>query len=214
MGRFMFGVVILAALSGVAGTARASLITYTEEGTATGSFNGTAFSDALITITATADTSSISNPSSDVFVNTAVTTVTVAGLTGTFTDVIQAYAVHILSIPDVAAGFRDVTLGGNDLLATISPAFSTYDLSTPIGPITGGASASTGFTYNTTAGGLFLASVSAVSSFQAQAVTPVPETSTLAVAGFGAAVGITYGLSRRRRDQRRHRQPPKPEAVA
>jgi hypothetical protein len=56
-----------------------------------------------------------------------------------------------------------------------------------------------------TSGGFFSVPGSVVSEFQLTPVTPasVPEPSTAIVAVFGAAALVTYGWSRRRREERR-----------
>src|SRR5262245_1791270 len=81
--------VVLAALIGLAGwaEARSDPITCTVKGTASGSLGGTPFTDASVTVTATADTSMVMNLGSGLFqVSSLSASVSVTGLgTAAFT---------------------------------------------------------------------------------------------------------------------------------
>src|SRR5579862_1176439 len=82
-------VAILAVTYILGGVASAAPITYTETLTASGTLGGTTFTDALVTVTLTGDTSNVTAgpvPHTDVLVNTGSATVSVSGIgTGTFT---------------------------------------------------------------------------------------------------------------------------------
>ena len=70
-------VAFLALLGGAINFARAESITYVESAIATGSLNGTDFTDALLTLTATGDTSNVTGTAlfrlavPDIFINIA-----------------------------------------------------------------------------------------------------------------------------------------------
>jgi hypothetical protein len=173
--------VVLAALIGMAGfgEARADPFTYTETATASGSLGATRFTDAFVTLTATADTSQIMTGQRFFQVNNLTTTVSVSGLgTAAFTNRTQTF--NDQSFP--GAGITDLV----DILDVDNPALATYDLRTSIGPLTG---VTVGFNpgthFATTSGDFVLNSVSG-STFQATA-QPAPEPSTLALFGLGAA---------------------------
>jgi hypothetical protein len=128
-----FLVVVLASFIGVS-LGSAQSITITESATASGSLNGTAYTDSLITLTASADISSVINggggffelPVSGVSIDIAQLDVTAA-----LTD--AAYVFVCQSCP--TAGISDSGL--EDILDTFdASAFSSYSLSTSIGPIT------------------------------------------------------------------------------
>jgi hypothetical protein len=159
-------------------SASAGMITYVETATASGSLGGTNFTFAQVTITATADTANIilSDPT-DMFykVTNMSTTVDVAGVgSAMFTDAIFTGVVQLFQV----AGFSDPK--SEDILDTKSPAFSTYDLSTSIGPLSGTTVINPGFAFPTTAGDLILTAAVANgdSTFQATlAAIPSPHRS-------------------------------------
>jgi hypothetical protein len=105
--------------------ADAAFVTYTETVIGSGSLGAQSFTDSLITITGTADTTNIIHSG---VVNTVLTstTVEVAGLgTATFTDIIQAVSNNTAS----AAGFGDNTTD-LFLLGNRNVAFASYHLGT------------------------------------------------------------------------------------
>jgi hypothetical protein len=89
---------VLAAAAGILmfqTIARAVLITYTEQLTATGGLDTTAFRNALVTLTFEGNTANVTNPSAGIFNNVVgVATVDIAGISGTArsTDEIGAFA--------------------------------------------------------------------------------------------------------------------------
>jgi hypothetical protein len=162
-----------------AGRANADGITYTESATATGSIGATNFTGALVTITFAGDTSNVSG-ASGLFTNPVGTaTVTIGGIgTFAFTDSLVVFD----NQPFSAVGISDATL--NDILDTFSdPPFSTYDLTTAIGPVTGLSGFNAGSTYGTSGGGLVFSDMSADSTFAAT----VPEPGSLVLLGAGIA---------------------------
>lgn len=115
--------------------AHADIITYAVSGSATGSLDGTAFSNALVTITGSADSSNIFSPSSMIYDNIAVTspTLTVAGVgTDTFTDTLVYVSNQNRGIVGVSDMTRNLAL-----FLVNSSALTSYDLSTAVGPVSG-----------------------------------------------------------------------------
>jgi hypothetical protein len=82
------------------------------------------------------------------------------------------------SLNQSLAGISDSTRGFAILFVT-DPAFATYDLSTPVGPVPGSAFVSHGIAFPTSAGDLVLSSAES-GTFQA-VVQPVPEPGSLAL---------------------------------
>ena len=120
---------------GFAAPAAASPIEYTETATGSGTLNGTAFTNDLITITAFGDTTGVITVMPGFFVNPGiVATVTVSGVTDTLPNAV----VFVIQGPPLgpSAGFAD-SVQNLAILDTVDSAFSTYALNTAIGPITG-----------------------------------------------------------------------------
>jgi hypothetical protein len=118
--------------------ASAGPITFTETQNGIGSLGGKAFS-APVTIVLTSDTSTITG-GSGVFFDIGPATVTVDGIgTATFTDTMEA----AVSQGCPCAGISDETTDLSVMFDTNS-AFSTYGLSTAIGPLLGESSGNSG----------------------------------------------------------------------
>ena len=124
---------------GFAAPAAASPIEYTETATGSGTLNGTAFTNDLITITAFGDTTGVITvmpAPGGFFVNPGVVaTVTVSGVGS---DTLPNAVVFVIQAPPLgpSAGFAD-SVSNAAILDTVDSAFSTYALNTAIGPITG-----------------------------------------------------------------------------
>jgi hypothetical protein len=140
-------------------------ITYTEQATASGSLNGVSFTDKIVLLAMTSDTTNVINPSAGVFENvtSAVVKATVSvdsAAAVTFTDSIAVFVNQTPTLPPAVGGFADLTLS-LDILDTSSASFAAYDLKSFIGPISGNpAFMSLNQSFPTTGGGFILTGIS------------------------------------------------------
>jgi hypothetical protein len=177
-------------ISGLPAPVSAALFTYTETGVVSGSLNGVSFTDSLITITGSGDTSQITSDASGFFLALPLA-FTLSGVgSGTFTDSMIVAS----NQDDHLAGFGDATQN-RALLFTTNDAFATYDLSTAIGPESGLAEYNHDFAFATSAGGLITRTFSGDATFTAFAGA-VPESSTWAMMLIGFA-GLSFAGYRR-----------------
>jgi hypothetical protein len=166
-------------------------IAYTESTTASGSLGSGAFVNESVLLTMTADTATIYD-SFGVLYNPGTLTVKVPGLpTATFTDDMQA--VDNPNVPD--AGFSDLTIA-YAVLFTHNSAFSTYDLTTAIGPLVGTSAFNAGKAFPTTAGRFVVDSVGDTTfTATTAATTAVPEPSSRALLGTALLCLALAGLA-------------------
>jgi hypothetical protein len=163
--------------------AQATSIIYTFSGVGSGDLGADAFNNASFTITSTADTSQIINPMPGILhVPDMTATISVSGVgSGTFD----------ISTINVDGQDGNARVGFSDpvqnlaILFVENAAFATYDLNTPIGPLSGAPSFNSGAQFGTTAGNFSLTSVS-TATFQATAVPEPGTISLFAVAGLSA----------------------------
>jgi len=177
-------------------------VRYTEIATISGSLNGIDFVDAQITITGSGDTNNITHGQPCCYANRlGVSTVTfdLAGFgSGAFTDLVgvavnQTNTGGIPGEPETGisgAGFSDFT-SNFLILWTLGPAFSTWDLSTDIGPLTGpgfcNCNPIADISFPTTLGPLHVSATDP--TFTADVVpTPAPEPASLALFAIGLGV--------------------------
>src|SRR5262249_43357886 len=151
--------VSLFSVAGVVPRAYAVPITYSVSATATGSLGGSPFTDALVTITVSSDTSTVSG-GGNFFSNTGPGTAAVAGIgTATLTGGGLVFANHTGGPTNIGAAGIETALGG-DILDTVNAAFASYDLKSAIGPISGPPIINSGTPFPTSLGSLILTSVS------------------------------------------------------
>jgi hypothetical protein len=164
-------------------TAAASPATYTLSGTGTGSLGADPFSDVSFTITATADTSDITESLGVFMVSNSIATLFVSGV-GTATFTIPTWTVdNTANGAGISAPNQDRLILGDGN----KPAFTTYDLGSSLTPVLGTPAFNPGIGFATTVGDFSLSSVSAV-SFQAEVV---PEPSAFALLGL-ASLGFIF----------------------
>ena len=178
---------------------QAAPITYTESATVSGTLGGTAFTNAVITITGTANTTGVVNDAGILRNPLSSASFSIAGDgSGTFTDAIQVFNNPAFS-PTAAAGFADTTLGPISILDTFNSAFASYDLASAIGPTTGPPFINPGQPFATTGGALVLNS-SGNSTFTATTgVTVVPLPAALPLFASGLAGLGLLGWRRKRK---------------
>jgi hypothetical protein len=185
---------VLAALTDLmccASAAESDGITFTETAIASGSLDEIAFTDALVTLTMTVDTSTIRSPSPGFFTafltGFVPATVSVAGVgSDTFVVGVDVF----LYQPESAAGFLDTGDIAADIPDTLNEAFDNYALSTTIGPLSGKALINPFLPFETTLGTFDITSVSGDATFTAMVSTPEPSTLILFGTGFLGLLGI------------------------
>lgn len=171
---------------GASTPAHAVLLTFTETATVSGSLNGVAFTNQVLTLTGTGDSAN----NFDEF-GVTVTLLTGGSFTlsgggaGTFNAGLRAFANNVNS----GAGISEATGFNFDIMDTASAALASYDMNSAIGPVTGDAVTNFGNPFATSAGNLIINSIlNETSTFQATlAESPIPEPATMALLGFGLA---------------------------
>ena len=151
--RLLFSMVTVLCTAGIA---HAGPITYTISATASGSLNGVSFTNELVTLTMNADTSGI-----------------MSGMTGGLRSLFSIDGTVSLNVAATGSepygcngrirqnqvgvvGFTDETAGPLAVLDTFDLAFSTYALSTAIGPVTDTSFINSGQSFPTTGGALII----------------------------------------------------------
>ena len=175
------------------GTGPAGSITYAEQFIGSGIFDGHPFVNQLVTISGSGDTLRIGG--FPPFLQNQLATVTLhVNLVGSDT-LVDPFVVFVNQATQIA-GITDTSMG-LDIMNTSAPAFATYDLTTPIGPVSGPPALFVFDPFATTSGGTFqLAKPGTLSSSFTATLTAVPEPASLTLLG---VVGVAvYGWRRRR----------------
>jgi len=176
--RLFCGAILLSALSA---TANAAQLTFTESVTGSGSL-GSAFTNQLVTISGTADTSGIVTGTGlyTLFIPTATLTV------GGFAPVTLNGGVTVFSNTFAQVAGFEAHSPTFDVFDTVSPAFASYSL----GAITASGTlqnAAAGTAFSTSGGSFVLSSTTGISTFTAAAASigVAPEPSSIALLGTG-----------------------------
>ncbi len=169
--------------------------------TADGALGSTQFTGAVVTFTGVGDTADIQTIGGGVRLLLESPSVDVAGVgSGVFTD---PFDIEIGKTAGDAI-LQDETHGVGHMFSLIASGLIGYDLSTPIGPLTGTPGAFiTGIMYATTGGDFSFNGdemVTGTVTFQAAAV---PEPSTFLLGAMAAGIGVVTARLRRRRGRRR-----------
>jgi len=171
----------------VPGLGYANSIIVTESAIGSGSLGSNSFSNSLLTLTATGDTSNVVNVGG-LYVLPGITVAIDVATLGTTANLTDKAQVFDNQPGPIYAGIIDTTVltGGlpTIILDTFNSAFSSYALTTSIGPIQGTSGGVSGVSFNTNQGSFVLSSLSNNPTFTAS-VASAPEHATPVLLGLG-----------------------------
>ena len=208
--RILVAALTVIGVLGWAAPTQAAPITYTVESIASGTLGATPFTNALVTVELTADTSGAFEPdpvaAPGFFFNPGTATLTIDGLaTATFNDPSGYSAIFFPPTVLPNCPCFSIFEGGTGILGLMDASLAGYDLQSAFGPLTGtGGGLATNpdgspVAFLTTAGTLFLTDGGDPATLTVTvAPTAVPEPASLSL----VAVGALGALRARRRRQR------------
>ncbi len=170
----------------------AAVLLLTHTGTGSGQIGATSFTNATFTISDTVDTATRQTMAGGYFIDDLSASIAITGVgTYPFSSPTRTFVNNSVT----SVGFSRGGFGGSDLFdGPGDPAFSTWDLLTGIGPITGTGTlmqwGSSNGTINTSGGVLTFSNGGSVTTFTAVAV-PEPA-ACAAIAGLSVLAGTSW----------------------
>ncbi len=187
------GLLLISVLSVLVASCSAGTITYTDYATVSGTLGGIPFSNALFTVVMVNDTNNVLCGQGSCIIYGGTVTFSLSGFGG------GGFIGNIFLLDDQVgnpafAAFGDNLTSSGGLGTINDPAFSTYDLTTAIGPIPGPC-VNVGGPTETTLGELIY-ECNGDSVFTAALGAPVPEPGTLSLLGIGLAAAFRRKFAR------------------
>ena len=194
----LLSIVLFGNLVGGSGRVEAAFATYTETVVGSGSLGGVAFTNQLITLTQTADTTNVTLSSTSIpfySVQAVTSTISLAGF-ATASFIAPTFVGSQSAPPLSGSGLGQMNVGGPSLISITSRIPSNYDLKSSLGPVTGSSLVLTNFNLATTTGNFVITAAANTATFQAR-VGAVPEPSSLALVSITALGGLGAWTRRR-----------------
>lgn len=170
-------------------------ITFTDSSTGTGMIGATSFTDAAFTITGIGNTTNVSHFSAGLFINLLSASISISGV-GNF----QFTTPTRFFVSGTLVGFSRAGASGLDLLnGPKNPIFTTWNMQTSIGPVSGyGGILQWSLSPVVTSGGILVFKDAAVNITFKAAVVPELGSIILCGTGFTGIFGIWFTSHRKR----------------